>query len=518
VRVNDTGVDDDSLFAVLAWDLDDRNTLTLRHRSYRAGETGFGYVDPALIDDSEDFRIRITYPYQDFDRTALAWDAGALDGLLADTLQVSVYRQVNDRGLDNDIDINIGPVFPGAPDSSVEALSHNVTQLETYGMRLEAMLGLPGNQLLTYGVEGFRDDSRNTDASTTTTTIRFPFPPFEVVDVSSDTRPNAPNALNTSWGAFVQDEVPILERLRATLGVRYQKVETRARPTPQWDVTGLDFSDDNVVGALNLLFQATGNLNLTASWGTSFRAPNIIERLFNGPTPEGAGFQVLNPDLTSETSENFDLGLKYRRADAYFEAVWFRNDLSDGIVQHFLTAEEIAALPAELRAEIEASGFDVVVQQRNVDRLRYEGIESALGYRAPFGLSVGVNWTHLRDQRIGTSATPVENQYSDKIAAFLRFEGHSGRWWSEYRVRHNGSDKVVLQPGEPVPAIGAMLPAFTVHSLGAGVVLFERGRQSHSLTLAVENLTDELYAEFSNATFFRPEPGRSFDASYRVRF
>lgn len=518
VLVNDTGVDDDSLFGVLAWDLDDRNVLTLRHRSYRADETGFGYVDPTLIGESGDFLIRITYPYQDFDRTTLAWDATAVDGWLADSLQLRAYRQVNDRGLDNDIDINIGPIFPGAPDSSVEALSFNVAELETLGLRAEAILALPKDQLLTYGFEGFRDESHNTDASTTTTTIRFPFPPFEVVDVSSDTRPNAPNAENTSWGLFVQDEIPLARRLRATLGARYQKIETKAKATPDWDVAGLDFEDDNVVGTANLLFQATENLNLTASWGTSFRAPNIIERLFNGPTPEGAGYQILNADLTSETSENFELGLKYRRQDAYFEAVWFRNDLSDGIVQHFLTDAEKAALPEELRAAIEDSGFDVVVQQRNVDQLRYEGIESAIGYRAPFGLSVGANWTHLRDQRIGTSATPVENQYSDKLAGFLRFDAASGRWWAEYRVRHNGSDKVVLDEGEPAPAIGATLPAFTVHTLGAGVVLFERGRQSHSLTVAVDNLTDELYAEFSNASFFRPEPGRNYTASYRVRF
>jgi outer membrane receptor protein involved in Fe transport len=38
------------------------------------------------------------------------------------------------------------------------------------------------------------------------------------------------------------------------------------------------------------------------------------------------------------------------------------------------------------------------------------------------------------------------------------------------------------------------------------------------LTVTADNLTDELYAEFSNATFFRPQPGRNFVASYRVRF
>lgn len=518
-QVNDTGVDDQSLFAVLAYDVDDRNSLTLRHRSYRADQTGFGYVDPLLLGEGDDFLIRILYPYQDFDRTTLAWDASAIDTLLADTLQLRLYRQMNDRALDNDIFIDIGPVGPHFPPSSVEIFSHNVTELETWGLRTEAILGLPEDQLLTYGLEGFRDESRNSDVSTTTTTIRFPFPPFQMIDESVGTRPNAPNAENTSWGVFVQDEIPLGRRFKATVGARYQKVETKAKATPEWDVTGLDFSDDNVVGAVNLLFQATENLNVIGSWGTAFRTPNIIERLFNGPTPEGAGYQILNADLTSETGENFDFGLKYRRQDAWFEAVWFRSDLSDGIVQDYLSAAEIAALPADVRADIEASGADLVVQQRNVDKLRYEGIEASIGYRAPFGLTAGANWTHLSDKRVGgTSAAPVENQYADKLAGFLRYDARSRRWWAEYRVRHNGSDDAVLDPDEPLPAIGAELPAFTVHSLGAGMVLFERGRQSHSLTLQAENLTDELYAEFSNASFFRPEPGRSYTASYRVRF
>ena len=67
-------------------------------------------------------------------------------------------------------------------------------------------------------------------------------------------------------------------------------------------------------------------------------------------------------------------------------------------------------------------------------------------------------------------------------------------------------------------AQAAVLPSFTLHTVAGGVTLFERAGLRHQLQLSVENLTDELYAEFSNATFFRPEPGRSVNASYRVRF
>jgi len=40
----------------------------------------------------------------------------------------------------------------------------------------------------------------------------------------------------------------------------------------------------------------------------------------------------------------------------------------------------------------------------------------------------------------------------------------------------------------------------------------------HRLWVSVENLTDDLYAEFPNASFFRPEPERSFVLNYTFSF
>lgn len=516
--VLDTGVRDDSLFGVYTYDLDDQQSLTLKYRQYNAGETGFGLVDPALIGGDDAFQIRITYPFQDFDRTTLAYAASGYGTLLLDSLDAQVYLQNNRRQLANDIAIDIGPIFPGAPHSAVGSQTLNNTDLQSVGFRAHAVKVLGDKQILTWGMEGFRDDSTNTDHSVTTTTIRFPFPPFQVVHVSEDNVANAPNAKNSSYGLFLQDEVPLGERFKVVAGARWQKVDTRAEPTPGWDVSGLDFSDSNLVGAVNFLFQATDSLNFLASWGTSFRAPNIIERLFNGVTPEGSGYQILNPALVSETGENIDLGFKYRRQNAWMEAVWFRTNLKDGIVQDFLSPEEIAALPADVRADIAASGAQVVVQQRNANQLRYEGVEVALGYRTPWDVAVGANYTHLTAKNTSQAVVPVDDQYTDKANLYLRYEPRGGRWWAEYNVRHNGAANIFLEPGEPAPTVGNTLPAFTIQGLAGGVVLYQRGTQEHSLTLAIDNLTDELYAEFSNVSFFRPEPGRHFLASYRFRY
>ena len=69
-----------------------------------------------------------------------------------------------------------------------------------------------------------------------------------------------------------------------------------------------------------------------------------------------------------------------------------------------------------------------------------------------------------------------------------------------------------------MPPVGEILPSFTIHSLGGGLTLASTGRLGHTFSVLIDNLTDELYAEFSNATFFRPQPGRSATASYRLRF
>ncbi|MCZ7651502.1 MAG: TonB-dependent receptor [Thermoanaerobaculia bacterium] len=517
VRVEDSGIRDDSLYGVLGLALGEGQDLSLRLSRYRADQTGFGFVDPAAIGGDESALVRILYPYQNFDRATLSWDATTPGFAAADTLQARAYYQSNERELVNDIFIDIGPIFPGAPSSSVEVDSTNYTDLDTWGLRTEAIKLLGRRNLLTYGVEFYRDDSVNTDLSTTRSTIRFPFPPFERATTTGDAVSNAPNAVNESWGLFVQDEITATDRLRLTLGARYQNVATRAQATPGWEIAGLDFDDDAFVGSATATYQVFEPLNLLASYGRGFRAPNIIERLFNGPTPEGNGFQILNADLVSEASDNFDVGLKYRRRQAYLEVVYFRNEIRDGIIQDFLSPAEIAALPAELRDRIQQSGAQFVVQQRNLDELRYEGLEIATGYRHASGVTVGGNYTHLSGKRVGGSAAPVEDQYSDKIAGFVRYEAPSGRFWTEYRVRHNAAADVRLEEGEPLPAVGDELPAFTIHTLAGGVTLFQRGNLSHSLTLAVENLTDELYAEFSNATFFRPETGRNVVASYRLR-
>lgn len=520
-RVLDSGVDDDTFWGSLGWAINDRNLLRFRLNRYDAGQTGFGYIPGELYGIDEEVKIRILYPEQQFERYTLSYFGNSDTNRIASSTNVQVYYQRNQRQLNNDININIGPLGPPpTPDSFVEAKTENRTRLSTAGIRADAVkLFGGGTHTVTYGVEAYRDRSVNTDFSTTTTRLRFPGPPFERVIVTTRDTANAPNATNTSSGIFVQDEVMLSPRLRVTAGLRHQSVETKATGTPKWDITGLDFEDSNTVGSLTATWQLADYINAFVSYGSAFRAPNIIERLFNGPTPEGNGFQLLNPALESETSGNWDVGVKYRRANAFMELVAFRNTIYDGIVQDFLSPSEVLLLPAELQAAIRASGAQFVVQQVNADKLRYEGVEFATGYRTRNGLTLGGNFTHINASRLGaTTILPPDDVYRTKTVVFARYQPDASKWWAEINARHNGSAKANVDPDEPPPPVGAELPAFTVANLGAGARVAAHGAFTHDVTVWIDNLADTLYAEFTNASFFRPEPGRTVRLGYRLGF
>src|SRR6185436_15839385 len=128
----------------------------------------------------------------------------------------------------------------------------------------------------------------------------------------------------------------------------------------------------------------------------------------------------------------------------------------------------------------------------------------------------------LDAKRLDSTNPPTGDTYGDKIVGYLRWQPDTSQsthsYWAEYRFRYNGSTDANLDPDAPVPPVGKTLPSFLVHTVSAGVRLAGNGRFSHEIRVAIENVTNELYSEFSNATFFRPEPGRSYDASYRLRF
>jgi len=486
-RVNDTGVDDDAFNVLASYSLSATHELSAKYEHYTARDAGFGYVDPSVIGPDEPL-IRILYPDQSVGKVSLRYAAQALDKPFADRLDLTTYGVNNARHLAMNIFVPFGPGTP--PGAGLQANSANFTQLATLGLRAEAVKTL-GSQRLTYGVDAFRDRSDNTDSSNTTV-IGFGPPRPQI-----STNPQVPNASLSSGGVFVQNELPVGDRISLVVGARAQDIEARTRPQTGDPITS---HDRTVVGTANSVFRLTTGLNLVGSIGRGFRSPNLVERFFDGPTPEGSGYQKSSPDLRPETSINIDLSLRYRRGLVSAEVFTFRNDMHDGI-RIAPTGDSVNRLPA--------------FRNVNVDRLRFSGTEVESSLLLGNYVTARGSFTRLSSKNVLDPNNPVGTSYSTKTIGALEYHDQSGRGSVTYIVRRNGKQSDEQIGTNP---IGTELPAFTVQTIRGSLSLFDRGGVRGTLRFSLENLANTLYAEAANASFFRPQPGRNLLASWSLDF
>jgi outer membrane receptor protein involved in Fe transport len=123
------------------------------------------------------------------------------------------------------------------------------------------------------------------------------------------------------------------------------------------------------------------------------------------------------------------------------------------------------------------------------------------------GFGVAANYTLIDAEDTNEPSNPIGESFESKAILSVRYRDPGQRFSLGYDVRITG-ETTTLDLG--LNPLGDEIPGFTVHALRAGLNLGAFGAIGQPrLSLVVENLTDELYAEVGNASFFRPSPGRN---------
>ena len=520
VTVNDTGLEDESYGLYLDYAFDARQKIMAKADFYRAKNAGFGYVSPQDLNADDGTVVRLRYPDQKVDRFALTYRGVELNTPIFDRAQVSATYSDNERDFTQDINV---PFFAG-PGTDLLIALENYTDIETFGTRAEASKEI-GRHLLTYGGEYYREDAFNRDYNQTT--VSFGGPPMSREDSTTKT----PNTVYEKAGAFAQVDLQLVERVGVIVGGRYQR--DKATPKPTENRPGplpASVDNDQFVGAINLLVEALPNLHLVGNVGTAFRSPNVTELFFEGVTPDGDNYLVPNPGLEPETSLNFDLGFKYRRSNVVVEALYFQTELRDEIV--------VAAIPDS--TVIDNGRPLQAYSYFNLPKSRVNGVELLAEWQPVAGFTIGATYTYLDGKDLTEDADPdgpkpTSGTYSNRVTAELGYRHPDGRFWAAYQIRHNGEqDNAGFESGGTDVDRGCgpydpdngwlgndelcRIPSFTVMNIRGGVRLFTHGALTHNLMLGVENLANELYAEFANSSFFRPNPKRTFVISWVTSF
>lgn len=300
-----------------------------------------------------------------------------------------------------------------------------------------------------------------------------------------------------STDAFVQAEWRVGPALAATLGIRTSVVryesEDRYVVGPNPDDSG-SRRFTNTSPVLGLVYSATPDLNVYASYGEGFETPTFAELAYR---PGGPG---LNFALVPAQSRAFEVGAKLRAAPAHrVNVALFRTDTDDEIVTDTATGGRTTF--------------------KNVGETRRYGAELVWDAMLPWNLRghLALTWIRAEFSDSFASGTPAQIVPSgNRLPGVPERQAYGELAWAPGGFGGFAVAAELLHVGKLFvnDRNTDAAPAYTIANLRAG---FERmhGKAKLAGFVRVNNVFDRKYVGSvivgdTNGRFFEPAPGRNW--------
>jgi iron complex outermembrane receptor protein len=131
-------------------------------------------------------------------------------------------------------------------------------------------------------------------------------------------------------GYFVGQD---FDMFHVDLGIRLDQVTRTGSVTDEdhGDVDNFTIDDDVSSFAVSIGRDLSDTLELNLGFSSVERLPSVIELFMNGPHMATGRFEVGDPTLSSETSNNFDISLNFDNGEYFASASFFINDVDNYI-------------------------------------------------------------------------------------------------------------------------------------------------------------------------------------------
>lgn len=309
------------------------------------------------------------------------------------------------------------------------------------------------------------------------------------------------------------------DRFRFQFGARFDIQDV----TPEGidEVRGVPVRDRtfrNVSGSLAGLYELLDGWLLGASLSRAFRAPSADELFSQGPHLAAYTYEVGNPDLDPETGLGLDVFLRVERTGLSAEAAAFWNEISDYsypsntgeqrgdlFVYRYLNTDA-RFVGAELSARWNVSGAFTLDGDVSYVRATNVAIGEPLPLIPPLNGRTSLRWDRDRYfAEIGWRGAAAQDRVPERPELPAGSPGYC--------------DEVPQgEPCRPVPGEFVPTAAYSVLNAGGGYRWFP-GHQVHSVTVRLENVTDQVYRNhLSRIKELSPEPGFGATISYRIAF
>lgn len=312
--------------------------------------------------------------------------------------------------------------------------------------------------------------------------------------------PVADDATYDLLGFFVQDDIPLTERLSLIAGGRYDRARVDANSVldpVSGDRMSLSESWGSFVGTTRLFCRLddTGSWNLFAGAAQGFRAPNLSD-LTRLDTARSNEIETPSPDLEPERFLSWEAGLKGGHNGLALQVGCFYTDI-DGMIVRTPTGAII-------------EGDNEVTKKNSGDGCVY-GAEAEMRVKilSRFTAFGGFTWV---DGMVETYPTSDPELVEEPIERLMPPTGRIGLkcdipkgFWLEGACRFAGkADRLSTRDAEDtqrIPPGGT--PGYAVYDIRAG---WQSGN-TFAVSAAIENLTDEDYRIHGSGV---NEPGRNF--------
>ena len=291
-----------------------------------------------------------------------------------------------------------------------------------------------------------------------------------------------PVSKTTETAAFVEDTISVGD-WTIVAAIRADRFDLSPRPDaiyledyPSYEIVSIEESE--LSPKLGVIYSMTPGIDVYAQYSHGFRAPPYSDANISLDMPFFAYRAIPNPDLKSESSDGFDIGLRWHGIRASARLAVFRTEYED-----FIESKINLGLDP-------VSGF-TLFQSQNISATEIEGIEAGgtgrFGKNESFGLDVAAYYARGTNKDNGEAlnsvgpaqATAGFSWYSANETRQLRLKG---TFTDAYERRDESRGELFK------PAGHAVFDLYLTQSLGSRTVV----------RAGLHNLTDRTYWNWSD--------------------
>lgn len=293
----------------------------------------------------------------------------------------------------------------------------------------------------------------------------------------------------TETAAFVEDTISVGENWTVIAAVRADRFELDpeidtiyAADYPTYETTSLDESD--VSPKLGLIYSITPSVDAYVQYSHGFRAPPYSDANVSLDLPFFQYRAIPNPDLRSESSDGFDIGVRWHGTRSSARVSAFRSDYKDFIE----TKVNIGLDPI--------SGY-TQFQSQNIDETSIEGIEAGwstrFGASEQFGLDGSAYYARGDNEVTGQPINSVGP--AQGVIGFSWYSGDEARQLRLKSTFTDAYDRVDESTAELFkPAGHAVFDLYLTQKLGNNAIV----------RAGLHNLTDRTYWNWSDVRGLQP--------------